>query len=188
MAPTGPRGCQRSFPGGEATTSFPCFTGSQSMGRTQRAFGPTITTPWPSFTRRTSSPCASAGRPGGACRSDSRATGRRPPRSAASDSLTCSRAKGGAGRRSPRHGGRRRPRTSTDATWSPPKSGPGCTRPPSVPPLSTSRASHTQPVHRARLALLADRRTWAGLVLLRRRCARRPQPVVAGDAGAHQVP
>ena len=45
-----------------------------------------------------------------------------------------------------------------------------------------------QPAHRARLALLADRHAWAGLVLLRIRCARRPQPVVAGDAGAHPVP
>ena len=41
---------------------------------------------------------------------------------------------------------------------------------------------------RSRLALLADRCTRTGLVLLCRRCARRPQPVVAGDAGAHQVP
>jgi alpha-L-rhamnosidase len=45
-----------------------------------------------------------------------------------------------------------------------------------------------QPARRARLALLAGRCARAGLVLLRRRCPRRSQPVVAGDAGAHEVP
>jgi hypothetical protein len=45
-----------------------------------------------------------------------------------------------------------------------------------------------QSAHWARLTLLADRRSRTGLVLLCRRCARRPQPVVAGDAGPHQIP
>ena len=59
------------------------------------------------------------------------------PRSAATGSLTCSRARAGAGARSPRPGGRPRPRTCTGARWYPPRPGPGCTRRPSAPPRST---------------------------------------------------
>ena len=77
--------------------SYRCSTCSPSTGPTQRGSAPTTTARWPSCTRRTSSPSASAGPPGGACRSGSSRTGHRPPRSAATGSRTCSRARAGAG-------------------------------------------------------------------------------------------
>ena len=49
-------------------------------------------------------------------------------------------------------------------------------------------AERNQPAHRARLAVLANRCAGPGLVLLRRRSDRRPQPLVAGDAGAQRLP
>src|SRR5215211_7614202 len=45
-----------------------------------------------------------------------------------------------------------------------------------------------QSAHRPRLAILAGRRAGARLVFLRRGRTRRPEPLVAGDARAHQVP
>src|SRR5215217_1013537 len=65
MAATGRPACRLSLPGGAATTPFRCCTCSPSMGPTQRSSAPTITAPWSSCTRRTSSLFASAGRPGG---------------------------------------------------------------------------------------------------------------------------
>ena len=118
-----------------------------------------------------------------------------PARSAATGSPTCSRARAGAGARSPRPGGRPRPRISTGAdvvsaeiwTW---------VHSPSfrATPLDLKGEAHEhllerhQPAHRSRLALLTGRRARAGLVLLRRRGARRPQPLVAGDAAARRLP
>ncbi len=114
-----------------------------SMNPTQRGSVRTITAPWPSSTRRTSSPCVSAGRPDEACPSGFRATEHRRPESVATGSRTCSRVRGGAGGRSPRPDGPPRPRTCTAGPWSPLRSGPGCTRPPSAPSRWTSRARHT---------------------------------------------
>ena len=82
--------------------------------------------------------------------------------------------------------------TSTGGRWSPPRSGPGCTRPPSGPPRWTSRARPTS-------TCSTGSTSWSGtagptrrptprarLVLLRRRRDGRPQPVVAGHAGAQR--
>ena len=136
--------CRRSSPAGAATRSSRCCY-RLAVDRAPAPHGCARTTiaRWPSCTRRTSSRSASAGRRVAGCRSGSRATARRRRRSAATGSPTCSRARAGAGRRSRRADGPPPPATSTAATWCRRRSGPGCTRRPSGPPRSTSRARRT---------------------------------------------